>query len=141
MTQLDQHSESNGTTATREVLLEARSCSKSYVAEGKRPNNSQAPLVLDCVQLAIHAGEFVALLGPSGSGKSTLLRILAGLIPPSSGQVTVNGQPLRGTNPAVAMVFQSFALYPWLTVYENVELGLLAKSLPAADRRTRVLRA
>jgi NitT/TauT family transport system ATP-binding protein len=117
------------------VLVSARNVSKYY---GEDRGHI---LVLDDVSLDLASGEFVALLGPSGSGKSTLLRILAGLIPPSKGEVTVNGQPLRGTNPAVAMVFQSFALYPWLTVYENVELGLLAKSLPAADRRTRVLRA
>lgn len=141
MTQLDQHSESNGVTATREVLLEARSCSKSYVAGGKRPNNAQAPLVLDCVQLQIHEGEFVALLGPSGSGKSTLLRILAGLIPPTSGQVFFKGVPQVGPNPHIAIVFQSFALFPWLTVLQNVELGLQSQPLTPTQRLKRALAA
>ncbi|MEN9237283.1 MAG: ATP-binding cassette domain-containing protein, partial [Thermostichus sp. DG_1_6_bins_120] len=80
--------------------------------------------VLSNISLEVRAGEVVALLGRSGSGKSTLLRIMAGLIPPSQGQVLSNGKPLRGANPDVAMVFQSFALLPWLTVQENVELGL-----------------
>ncbi len=83
--------------------------------------------VLEGVTLSIAPGEVVALLGRSGSGKSTLLRILAGLIQPSSGRVFVNGSPLRGPNSNVAMVFQSFALLPWLTVQENAELGLFAR--------------
>src|ERR1035438_9278932 len=80
--------------------------------------------VLENVTLNIPRGEVIALLGRSGSGKSTLLRILAGLIQPSSGQVRVKGTPLDGPNADVAMVFQSFALLPWLTVQENAELGL-----------------
>jgi NitT/TauT family transport system ATP-binding protein len=80
-------------------------------------------------------------LGPSGSGKSTLLRTLAGLVQPSAGQVLVHGQPLEGPNPQVAIVFQSFALYPWLTVLQNVELGLLAKDVPRTERRKRSLAA
>ncbi len=79
--------------------------------------------VLSNVSLTVRLGEVVALLGRSGSGKSTLLRIMAGLIPPSQGRVLSNGKPLRGANDDVAMVFQSFALLPWLTVKENVELG------------------
>ena len=81
------------------------------------------------------------MLGPSGSGKSTLLRILAGLMPPSEGRVLVRGIPLDGFNPQVAIVFQSFALFPWLTVLDNVELGLLATNLSAADRRARAEQA
>src|SRR5579884_1465466 len=106
------------TMTGRQVLLTARNIRKTF-------GNS---VVLDDVSVTLRDGEFVALLGPSGSGKSTLLRILAGLVPPTSGQVLVDEEPLRGVNPNAAMVFQSFALYPWLTVSENVELGLLATS-------------
>jgi NitT/TauT family transport system ATP-binding protein len=85
--------------------------------------------VLEEVTLSIAAGEVVALLGRSGSGKSTLLRIMAGLIQPSRGRVLVKGAPLKGPNAGVAMVFQSFALLPWLTVQENAELGLYARGV------------
>jgi NitT/TauT family transport system ATP-binding protein len=131
----------DGASPPDEVLLEARSCSKTYHAEGKRPVASQPQLVLDCIQFEIHAGEFVALLGPSGSGKSTLLRILAGLLSPSSGKVFFKGQPQYGPNPHVAIVFQSFALFPWLTVLQNVELGLEAQPLTRTQRLKRALSA
>ena len=85
--------------------------------------------VLEQVSLRIETGEVVALLGRSGSGKSTLLRILAGLIQPSHGRVLANDVPLHGPNSGVAMVFQSFALLPWLTVQENAELGLFARGV------------
>jgi NitT/TauT family transport system ATP-binding protein len=85
--------------------------------------------VLEQVSVSVAQGEMVALLGRSGSGKSTLLRILAGLIRPSSGRVLKKGVPLTGPNPDVAMVFQSFALLPWLTVQENAELGLFARGV------------
>ena len=85
--------------------------------------------VLEEVTLTIAPGEVVALLGRSGSGKSTLLRILAGLIQPSRGRVLSKGAPLEGPNADVAMVFQSFALLPWLTVQENAELGLFARGV------------
>lgn len=97
--------------------------------------------VLQDVSLTIRAGEVVALLGRSGSGKSTLLRIMAGLIPPSRGQVLSNNKPLKGANSNVAMVFQSFALLPWLTVQENVELGLEAKGINRETRRKQALKA
>jgi NitT/TauT family transport system ATP-binding protein len=119
----------------QEVLLTAQGVSKYY------GNEQERVLVLDDISVELRAGEFIALLGPSGSGKSTLLRILAGLIAPSRGQVLAHGEPLRGANPQVAIVFQSFALYPWLTVLENVELGLLAKGLAPAHQRERALRA
>ncbi len=97
--------------------------------------------VLGDVSLSVHAGEVVALLGRSGSGKSTLLRIMSGLIRPSQGEVRSNGIPMRGANPNLAMVFQSFALLPWLTVQDNVELGLAARHVPLAERRERALKA
>jgi NitT/TauT family transport system ATP-binding protein len=95
--------------------------------------------VLQDVSVTIRAGEVVALLGRSGSGKSTLLRILAGLIPPSDGVVKDGDKVVIGANPNVAMVFQSFALLPWATVQENVELGLKARGVPWAERAARAL--
>jgi NitT/TauT family transport system ATP-binding protein len=97
--------------------------------------------VLKDVSVIIHAGEVVALLGRSGSGKSTLLRILAGLIPPSDGAVKHGDQVVIGANPHVAMVFQSFALLPWATVQENVELGLKARGVPQAAREEQAFKA
>ena len=97
--------------------------------------------VLDGIDFQLYPGEIVALLGKSGSGKSTLLRCIAGLIEPSSGRVAYKGAQLNGANPGVAMVFQSFALLPWLTVQQNVELGLQARGVPEQERRERALRA
>jgi len=93
--------------------------------------------VLDDVSLAIQPNEIVALLGPSGCGKSTIMRIMAGLIRPTRGEALYHGQPLEGLNPGVAIVFQSFALYPWMTVTENVRLPLRAANLPPADVASR----
>ncbi|TQI81698.1 NitT/TauT family transport system ATP-binding protein [Serratia fonticola] len=98
-------------------------------------------LILDNVNLTLREGEIVGLLGRSGSGKSTLLRIIAGLIAPSSGEVDYLGTPLSGPAKGVAMVFQTFALFPWLTVLQNVEAGLEALGVAAAERRTRALAA
>src|SRR5271163_2439921 len=95
--------------------------------------------VLDDISLALHEGEIVALLGKSGSGKSTLLRCIAGLIAPTTGTVSYRGTPINGANPGVAMVFQSFALLPWLTVQANTELGLQARAVPLAERQKRAL--
>jgi NitT/TauT family transport system ATP-binding protein len=97
--------------------------------------------VLDGVSLDLREGEIVALLGRSGSGKSTLLRCIAGLIAPTTGTVSYRGHPLNGANPGVSMVFQTFALLPWLTVQANVEMGLEALGVPAAERRRRALDA
>jgi NitT/TauT family transport system ATP-binding protein len=97
--------------------------------------------VLDGVNLTLKEGEIVGLLGRSGSGKSTLLRIIAGLIKPTEGHVEYCGKPLSGPAEGVAMVFQTFALFPWLTVLENVEAGLEALGVAARERRERALSA
>ncbi|HEX3542190.1 MAG TPA: nitrate/sulfonate/bicarbonate ABC transporter ATP-binding protein [Acidimicrobiales bacterium] len=104
------------------------------------PDGSELP-VLEDINLTLHEGEIVALLGKSGSGKSTLLRCIAGLISPTQGTVTYRGTPLNGANPGVAMVFQSFALLPWLNVRANVELGLEARGVEPGERRTRAEQA
>jgi NitT/TauT family transport system ATP-binding protein len=98
-------------------------------------------LVLDDVSMTIREGEIVGLLGRSGSGKSSLLRIIAGLVPPSAGRVSWCGRPVAGPSEGLSMVFQSFALFPWLTVLQNVEIGLEAQGIPAAERRRRALEA
>ncbi len=98
-------------------------------------------VVLEDVDLRIAPGEIVGLLGRSGSGKSTLLRIIAGLLDPSSGEAKCRGKLIKGPPHGVAMVFQSFALFPWLTVLENVEFGLEARGVERAERRTRALAA
>ncbi|MEV7770911.1 nitrate/sulfonate/bicarbonate ABC transporter ATP-binding protein [Kitasatospora sp. NPDC086791] len=111
-----------------EVLLEAVGLTKAYAgADGELP-------VLSGIDLTVRSGEIVALLGRSGSGKSTLLRCLAGLLPPGSGTVRYRGTPLTGANPGTALVFQTFALLPWLTVRQNVELGLEARGVPPRER-------
>jgi NitT/TauT family transport system ATP-binding protein len=98
-------------------------------------------LVLDDVNLQLRDNEIVGLLGRSGSGKSTLLRSIAGLLKPSQGEVLFQGQPIDGPAEGLSMVFQSFALFPWLTVQQNVELGLEAKRVPPEERRQRALAA
>src|ERR1700749_5103252 len=103
--------------------------------------SGEALLVLENVDLTIFSGEIVGLLGRSGSGKSTLLRIIAGLIAPSSGDAKCRGEIISGPPNGIAMVFQSFALFPWLTVLQNVELGLEALGVEASERRKRALAA
>jgi NitT/TauT family transport system ATP-binding protein len=125
--------QATASSATGTVILAAHDIRK-YYGDDRTP-------VLERVNVELRDGEFVALLGPSGSGKSTLLRILAGLTQPSEGEVLVHGTPLHGPNPDVAIVFQSFALFPWLTVLQNVELGLLATGAPEEERRRRALKA
>ncbi len=98
-------------------------------------------LVLDGIDLALKQGQIVGLLGRTGSGKSTLLRLIAGLAKPADGTITYLGQPVNAPAPGIAMVFQSFALFPWLTVLENVQLGLEALGLPEAEIRKRALAA
>jgi NitT/TauT family transport system ATP-binding protein len=105
---------------------------------GSREN--RAPVLSD-VTLSLKTGEIVALLGRSGSGKSTLLRIIAGLTRPTEGTVTISGEPVDGPAKDVAMVFQSFALFPWLDVLDNVEMGLRADGVPLDETRKRALKA
>ncbi len=114
------------------ALLEVRGVRQAYHKEA-----STDLVVLDDVNLSLREGEMVALLGRSGSGKSTLLRIVAGLLAPTAGEVLWRERPLRGPADGVAMVFQSFALFPWLTVQENVELGLEARGVARAERALR----
>jgi len=116
-------------------LLEVQEVRMAYGADGK------GPLVLDGVNLAIEEGEIVSLLGRSGSGKSSLLRIIAGLLTATSGRALWRRRPIHEPNPGVAMVFQSFALFPWLTVEENVELGLEARRVAAGERDRRTSEA
>ena len=128
--------EHTGRPATAvDAIAEVRGVSKSFTSDGREL------VVLRDVGLAIHPGEVVAVLGPSGCGKSTLLRILTGLIAPTSGEVLCDGRPLRGFHPGAAIVFQSFALYPWLTVADNVRVGVYRKGLEADEERARVHRA
>ena len=98
-------------------------------------------LVLDDIDLRVQEGEILGLLGRTGSGKSTLLRLMAGLSRPAAGSISYLGHTVEGPAPGIAMVFQSFALFPWLTVLENVELGLEALGLPAKEIRRRSLAA
>src|SRR3984957_10032411 len=110
------------------ALLELKHVSKNFAhAKG----NLQ---VLGDINFNIEEGEFIAIVGPSGCGKSTLLRIINGIVPATSGQVLYNGQQVDGINPECAMVFQSFALLPWLSVKANIELGLEARRIAPADR-------
>ncbi|MGC9238997.1 MAG: nitrate/sulfonate/bicarbonate ABC transporter ATP-binding protein [Acidithiobacillus sp.] len=97
--------------------------------------------VLEDVDLDLRDGEILVIVGRSGSGKSTLLRVLAGLLPASGGEVCFCGEPVRGPVAGAAMVFQSFALFPWLNVLQNVELGLEARRVPRKERRARALAA
>ncbi|WP_167096996.1 nitrate/sulfonate/bicarbonate ABC transporter ATP-binding protein [Mycobacterium sp. DL592] len=119
-----------------EPLVRLDHVSKSFNAPGGGELN-----VLDDIGLELREREIVALLGRSGSGKSTVLRTIAGLIAPSRGSVTYRGSELNGANPGTAMVFQTFALMPWLTVQDNVELGLAGRGVAPPERRTRALAA
>lgn len=112
-------------------LLELRDITKSFP---KRIH------ILGPIRLIVEEGEFVVVIGPSGSGKSTLLRTITGLTDATTGEVLYNGKRLWGVNHKAALVFQSFALFPWLTVMENVALGLEAQGLPKPDRHRRARR-
>lgn len=116
-----------------EIILETKGLTKSYPMSGGKELS-----VLEDITIQVREGEFVSILGPSGAGKSTLLRILVGLTTPSKGEILYHGIPLTKAQPKIAMVFQSFALFPWLTVLENVELGLKSYGFtdPAAKEKS-----
>lgn len=116
-------------------------CAASHVSLDYALPNGRTFRAVDDVSLEVRADEVVALLGPSGCGKSTLLRVLAGLIRPTAGEALYHGTPLAGLNPGVAIVFQSFALYPWMTVAGNIACVLEAAGLPAREVRERAARA
>jgi len=123
-------------STNHDTICELRGVGKSYsLPDGKDL------IVLDNITLDVRRQDVTAILGPSGCGKSTLVRILVGLIEPSRGEVLVHGRPLVGLNPAISMVFQNFALYPWLTVAENVAAGLNGRGVPPARRRELVQQA
>ena len=111
------------------------------VSKSFRDEAGHERVVLKDIDFAVRKGETVAVLGPSGCGKSTLLRILIGLIPPTSGSVKEHGEALNGIHPGAAVVFQNFALFPWLTVEENVRVGLNGRPIPEEDARERVASA
>ena len=119
-----------------EIILSVEHIRKAY-----KKSAGQALLVLEDISFSLKKGEIVALLGKSGSGKSTLLRIMAGLVAPTEGRVRYRGDLIRGPVSGIAMVFQSFALMPWLTVLENVELGLEAAGISREIRRKRAIEA
>lgn len=124
------------TTIEAPALIEVRDVQKSF-----KTGDRQELLVLQDINFRMNAGEVVAILGKSGSGKSTLLRIIAGLVQPTQGTVFYRGQPVYGPARGISMVFQTFALMPWLTVLQNVELGLEAQGIDRDERRERALKA
>src|ERR1700730_3803283 len=124
------------TAIAQSAIAELCNVTKTYAVAGGRELK-----VLDQIDLAIHEGELLALLGQSGSGKSTLLRCLTGLTTPTSGRVLTYGKALEGINPYASIVFQTFALYPWLTVEQNVAVGLMSKLLTRAEKEAAVEKA
>lgn len=124
------------TTNAAAPIAQLCAVNKSFTIEGGHEFK-----VLDNIDLEIREGELLALLGQSGSGKSTILRCLTGLIEPSSGRVLAHGRPLHGVNPDASVVFQTFALYPWLTVAQNVAVGLMAHRVSRVERNAAVERA
>ncbi len=119
-------------------MVDVQSLGKRYQADGSDI------VALDDINLTVGEGEFVCLLGPSGCGKSTLLKIVAGLLPPTQGTIRINGRPVTGPGPDRAVVFQDYALFPWMTVAENAEFGLAARGVEPERRRavsTELLRA
>ncbi len=128
--------ETSQPSRTREPIIEAREIVISF----ERPDGGKVQVIAP-TSLSLEPGDIIALLGPSGSGKSTLLRMLSGLSEPTGGEVLWHGRPVREVRPNVAIVFQSFALFPWLTVLENVEVPLLARGVEHMARHHRALKA
>lgn len=126
----------DGASAAGEAIAELCAVTKTFSLPGQ-----DGIRVLDAVDLVVKEGEFVALLGQSGSGKSTVLRCLTGLSEPSSGRVLCYGESFRGVHPFVSMVFQNVALFPWLTVEENIGVGLMGKPMSKAAKKEAVERA
>src|SRR5579862_4701814 len=122
--------------AAATALIASHTVCKTYTT-----GESAGRLVLDHIDFALKEGEIVAILGKSGSGKSTFLRVLAGLTAPSEGYATYRGNRIDSPAQGVAMVFQTFALFPWLTVLGNVELGLEAQGIAREERRARAVAA
>src|SRR6204780_5237222 len=123
-------------TTDLQPIIEARQIAKGY----QQPEGQEIQVIAP-IDLSIEPNTILALLGPSGSGKSTILRMLSGLLAPSSGEVLWHGKPLQGSRPNVAIVFQSFALFPWLSVLENVEAPLLARGMEHPERHGKALKA
>src|SRR5690242_14484580 len=119
-----------------EKIIEIKNVDKSF-----KQDKRQELLVLKDINFTMYEGEIVALLGKSGSGKSTLLRLIAGLLNPTRGEIYYRNKLVRGPVQGISMVFQHFALMPWLTVFQNVELGLEALGVPREERRERTLKA
>jgi len=115
-------------------LIQARNITLSF-----RPKNRESVTALNNFTIEVAKGEFVSIVGPSGCGKSTFLNIVLGLIKPDSGEIRLNGTPIKGPGQERAMVFQEFGLLPWRTVTANVELGLELKDVPAAERSERAI--
>lgn len=118
-----------------ESLLELKNINHTYIL-----SSGQKVKVLRDINLSLYSGEIISILGPSGSGKSTLLRIMGGLLKPTSGRVLMNGKTLQGVNQKSSMVFQSFALLPWLTVFENIAVGIEPLQLPQNEVKDKVQR-
>ncbi len=117
-------------------LLEVKNVSKKFTFPQKKEI-----FVLKDINFNVKEGEIVSILGPSGSGKSTLLRIIAGLIKPDEGVVLYRNKVIKDVNPGVSIVFQNFALFPWLTVEENVLLGLINKDMDPKEKKEKALKA
>src|SRR5579862_2269489 len=126
-------SAASSAVAERPVIAELCHLTKTFSVRGGHELK-----VLDEIDLAVHQGELLALLGQSGSGKSTILRCLTGLVEPTSGRALANGKMLSGVNADVSIVFQTFALYPWLTVEQNVAVGLMSRQMSRSDRQTAI---